>query len=377
MSEQLQNHIRNYPEEWEFLQVVRALERLTGDSRRRRAHVVPAAEQQEAPSGERPLRTEPPPVRYRTSTSMGFPTAEVAAVASRDEKVEGGHEIARVWDVAVTFLGLHGATGAMPRSDIGESLYLAGSPNNKSMVALFDLLGSPFIGLFAAAMRKYRAPLEWERSTVATGHDVIGRDSLETAMLSLVGSGSREFRSENGPRFQLRQLIRMGAAFSAPHRTALGLADVLRLLLEVPVTVEQFQPVWREIPEEDRTRCGGPYAALGRNAVSGRRFCDVASGVLVTVGPVGLPLFLSLLPSGALYGPVADLVAMYLGQHLRCKLKPILRKEEVPGSHLGAKAKAPCRLGRSSWLAAKHRSDDYDKTVVTLSPFDVEGERDE
>lgn len=382
MSEQLQNHLRNHPDEWEFLQVVRALERLSrggrsrsGDASRepregggRRADAGPAGSDR----GKRP-----PPVRFRTSPSMAFPTCEVESIASRDERVGATDEVARVWEVAVNFLGLHGATGAMPRSDIGEALYLAGSPNNKSILALFDLLGSPFIRLFGEAMRKYRAPLQWERRAVADGEVRPGDDPLEHAMLALVGGGSAEFRSAEGPRFQLRQLLRLGSAFASPHRTAIGLTDVLRTLLDVPVTVEQFQPVWREIPEEDRSLSGGKYAVLGRNAVSGSRFCDVASGVLITVGPIHLSLFLALLPSGTLHGRLADLVAMYAGHHLRCKLRPILHKDDVPGSRIGSQAYPPSMLGRSSWLAARKRTEHYDGTIVSLSPFDLDGLREE
>jgi type VI secretion system protein ImpH len=150
---------------------------------------------------------------------------------------------------------------------------------------------------------------------------------------------------------------------------------VLTTLLGAPVEVEQFQPVWREIPDEDCTRMGGTFARLGKNAVAGTRFCDIASGVLVRVGPVDLSLFLALLPSGHLHAKVADLVAMYAGHHLRVRMRPILRKEEVPASCLGGARAAPAALGRSSWLAARERTEDFSETVVPLSAFDAEGWR--
>lgn len=375
MSEQLQNHLRSFPEEWEFLQVVRALERFSRGGRRRRLR---------APTGDGTAAKvaaeaagAPTSVRYRTSPSMAFPTSEVCSVTSRDERVQGSDEVARVWEVAVAFLGLHGSTGSMPRSDIGEALFLAGSPNNKSILALFDLLGSPFVRLFGKSMAKYRAPLQWEGRALAGDEDGAAPDPLEAALLAMVGSAAPQFRSPEGPRFQLRQLLRFGAAFAAPHRTHAGLADVLRQMLQADVVVEPFQPVWREIPEEDRSRTGGSFAVLGKNAVAGARFCDIASGVLITVGPVRLPQFLALLPSGSLHGKLADLVAMYAGAHLRFRLRPILHQDDVPGSRLGSSAYPPSMLGRSSWLAAKRRSGHYDGTTVGLSPFDLDGCREE
>jgi type VI secretion system protein ImpH len=385
MSEALQSHLRRNSAEWEFIQVARALERFdrAGRGRRRTGAAQPSHSRSAGAQGAGDEHVEPPLVRYRTSPSMGFPVGEVASIDARDEKVGATGAVARVWDVSVNFLGMHGATGAMPRSDIGEALALAGLPNNKSLLALYDLLGAPFIRLFADAMRKYRAPLQWERAAVVDGEEFPGADPLESAMLSLLGVGSEGLRGTrgdprggtSGPGFQLRQLIRLGSAFAAPHRTAAGLADVLTTLLGAPVEVEQFQPAWREIPDEDRTRMGGTFARLGKNAVAGTKFCDIASGVLVRVGPIDLPLFLALLPSGHLHAKVADLVAMYAGHHLRVRMKPILRKEEVPASQLGRAAAAPAALGRSSWLVARERTEDFSETVVPLSAFDAEGRR--
>jgi type VI secretion system protein ImpH len=377
MSEALQNHLRRNSAEWEFIQVARALERFdrAGRGRRRTDAAQPSHSRSAGAQGAGDDHVEPPLVRYRTSPSMGFPVGEVASIDARDEKVGATGAVARVWDVSVNFLGMQGATGAMPRSDIGEALALAGLPNNKSLLALYDLLGAPFIRLFADAMRKYRAPLQWERAVVVDGEEFPGADPLESAMLSLLGVGSESLRRARGPGFQLRQLIRLGSAFAAPHRTAAGLADVLTTLLGAPVEVEQFQPAWREIPDEDRTRIGGAFARLGKNAVAGTKFCDIASGVLVRVGPIDLPLFLALLPSGHLHAKVADLVAMYAGHHLRVRMKPILRKDEVPASQLGRTATAPAALGRSAWLVARQRAEDFSETVVPLSAFDAEGRR--
>jgi type VI secretion system protein ImpH len=377
MSEALQSHLRRNSAEWEFIQVARALERFdrAGRGRRRAGAAQPLHSRTAGAQGANDEHVEPPLVRYRTSPSMAFPVGEVASIDTRDEKVGTTGAVARVWDVSVNFLGMHGATGAMPRSDIGEALALAGLPNNKSLLALYDLLGAPFIRLFADAMRKYRAPLQWERAAVVDGEEFPGADPLESAMLSLLGVGSESLRGSDGPGFQLRQLIRLGSAFAAPHRTAAGLADVLTTLLGAPVVVEQFQPVWREIPDEDCTRMGGAFARLGKNAVVGTRFCDIASGVVVRVGPIDLPLFLALLPSGHLHAKVADLVAMYAGHHLRVRMRPILRKEEVPASRLRGASAAPAALGRSSWLAARERTEDFSETVVPLSAFDAEGWR--
>lgn len=378
MSEALQSHLRQNSREWEFIQVARALERFDRSRRGRKrtaAAVEAAASEDGARADPSKAPPEPPLVRYRTSPAMGYPVGEVAAVDSRDEKVGTTGAVARVWDVSVNFLGMHGATGAMPRSDIGEALALAGLQNNKSLLAMFDLLGAPFIRLFAESMRKYRAPLQWERASVVDGEEYAGADPLESAMLSMLGVGSDTLRGEDGPRFQLRQMLRLGHAFAAPHRTAAGLADLLATLLGVPVEVEQFQPVWRDIPEEDRTRMGGAFAKLGKNAVSGTRFCDIGSGVLVSVGPMELPLFLELLPSGGLHGKIADLVAMYAGHHLRVRLRPILRKGEVPVSRLGRGEGPAAALGRSSWLATRSRDRDFAETVVPLSAFDQEGRR--
>lgn len=373
MSEALQDHLRRNSREWEFIQVVRAVERFSRSSRTQSRR---DAAKTQSPAGDaRPADVPPPQVRYRTSPSMAFPVGAVAAVDSRDERVGTTGAVARVWDVSVNFLGMHGAAGVMPRSDIGDALEYAGLANNKSLLGLFDLLGAPFIRLFAESMRKYRAPLQWERLAVVDDVERAGADPLESGMLSLLGVGSDALRGGDGPRFQIRQLLRLGSAFAAPHRTAAGLADVLETVLGVPARVEQFQPMWREIPDEDRTRMGGAYARLGRNAVAGTRYCDVASGVLVSVGPTDLKLFLSLLPSGELHGKICDLVAMYAGHHLRVRLRPILRKGEVPASRLGGGAAASASLGRSSWLAARARGQDFAETIVPLSAFDEEGRR--
>jgi len=368
MSEDLQRYLRSRPDEWEFVQVVRALERFTRAEAqaRRTADAARAGDSSAA-------RRAPRSIRFRTAPDMGFPASEVESVVSRDEQIGETREVARVWDVAVNFLGLNGACGVLPRSDTGHALYLAGTPNNRAILALFDLVGAPFIALFADAMRRYRAPLQWERLSVAEGIERPGADSLEAALLALLGAADPALRGDEAPRFQLRQLVRLGAAFSAPHRTANGLKSILEALLDAPVVVKQFQPNWRVIPSEDRTLLGSQHARLGRNSVLGGKFCDIAAGVEVEVGPVELPLFLALLPSGRLHAKLADLVAMYAGHHLRVRLRPTLRGAIVPSSRLGAKGDRPAMLGRSAWLAARMRVMDFTETVVPLSSFDEEG----
>lgn len=355
------------PHSFDFFQAVRLLGR------------SPEARARSEAAG-RPLD----PVRYKAHLSLTFPASAVHAYQ---------HAAApgRLPSLTVTFLGLFGPSGVLPRH-YTEQLVARETTRPRHWDALtdgqraqydlertatrdwFDLFNHRFVALFYRAWEKYRFPLAYELA----GPDAGGAGDAEPftrALLCLVGLGTPRLRhrlrvdvtlppapdappeppTEAG-RVRDLGVLRFAGLLAQGRRNAWGLRAILEGYFGLAVAVEQFRGQWLALEPECLTRLGTANATLGSDAVAGDRVWDVQGKFRLRVGPLGYAAFLDYLPDPAAdparksFFLLCQLARLYAGPELDFDVQLTLRAADVPACRLTSDPAAGPRLGWNCWL---------------------------
>ncbi len=330
------------PQSFEFVEAVRLLERFL---QQRGADAGAAA------SGA----ADDPLIRFRATTALTFQQAEVEEI-----QPPAAGEPAQV---LVSFLGLNGSAGVLPRF-YSELVLQQVKRKNLALRDFLDIFNDRAIRSHLAAARKYRLPATFELG--GTG----GADPITGLLFALVGMATPGLRG----RLEIddRVLISFGGLFSRVTRSAAGLAQLLSEYLGHPAEVEQLTGRWARLDEEDRTRLPraperrGKFAQLGVNAVLGARVYDVQSRFRLNLGPLGYARFSDLLP-GAPRKAITRLVALartYVGPTLAFDIRLRVRREVVPPFKLGRSGDFTPMLGLNTWLHIRERQSDPADVVL-------------
>lgn len=335
---------RLFDEPWrfDFFQAVRLLERRTNGAA--------------GPVGG-DARPEHEVVRFRASSSLGFPAGEVVdlAPASRAEGADGPPGPP---EMTVAFLGLTGQTGALPAHYSDLVLHRVRS-RDTALRDFLDLLDHRTVSFLFRAWAKQCFAASYERAE----RGLEPYDRFTQALRSLVGRGTRGTRGRTA--FRDDAVVRFAGHFSRRVPTAAGLESVLTAYFEQPVLVEQFTGEWLTLDAEERTRlprgghARGVHNRLGHDAMLGSRAFDVGGRFRLRVGPLTYREFREYLPGGERLRPFCEMVRCYVGLGLRFDVQPVLSGGEAPRCHLGVERPDAPRLGWNTWLGDASREDDF------------------
>jgi type VI secretion system protein ImpH len=313
-------------------------------------------------------------VRIRAHLSLNFPASSVYEVLPAGE---GGPTPL----MAVTFMGLTGPSGILPRHYTELLLRLdreARGPERHALRAWLDLFNHRLVSLFYRAWEKYRFPLAYERGETFGAEP----DPFTRCLFSFVGLGMRPLRGrlrvekvvgEERPDVLARiddlALLHYSGLLAQRHRPAVGLRALLADYFGLPLEVQQFRGQWLRLDASNRSRLGGANALLGVNLVAGERVWDVQSKVRLRLGALRRPRFDSFLPDRA---PVAErkaffllchLTRLYLGMDFDFDVQLVLCAADVPECRLDDRGGLGTRLGWNTWLCSGPAARDADDAV--------------
>lgn len=352
-----------------FFQAVRLLEKL--DPRRKGAGraTLPAEEA----------------VRFRALVSLAFPPSTVYEVQNRD---------ALPPVMAVTFLGLVGPNGVLPRHYTEILLKLQRDNRGPERYALrdwLDLFNHRSITLFYRAWEKYRFFIPFERGE----HRLDEPDAFTQSLFSLVGLGTPGLRSRlrishwderrrpsEQPLARIEDLGLLHYAGLLAHRpkNAVSLAAFLQDYFQLPVEVRQFQGQWLQLEIENQTSLGLGNIRLGQDTVAGERVWDVQGKIRIRIGPLDNALFTQFLPDRAprkerkAFFLLLHLVRFYVGPELTFDVQLVLRAADIPECSLSDDGGVGPRLGWNTWLRSQEPTRDADdamfegEEIVWLNP---------
>ena len=349
---------------FEFFQAVRLLER--------------------AAPPRRPVGLAAPPrdeiVRFRAHLSLNFPPSSIY-------EIERPRALDRPPEMTVTFFGLTGPAGILPRHYTEQLIRLdreVRGPERYALRAWLDQFNHRLVSLFYRAWEKYRFILPYERgaayraepdtftqmlfSCVGLGLPAL-RERLQVSTFieeASAGTGSPD-QTPAGKRVLAEiddlALLYYGGLLAQRPRTAVGLAALLRDYFDLPVEVQQFRGQWLRLDVDSQTRLGAANCDMGVNVVAGERVWDVQSKLRLRLGPLRREQFDAFLPDRAAiperkaFFLLAQLARLYLGPDFDFDVQLVLRKEDVPPCHLSPLGLGP-RMGWNTWLSSQPRPRD-------------------
>ncbi|QDU30425.1 hypothetical protein ETAA8_55650 [Anatilimnocola aggregata] len=327
------------------------------------------------------------PIRFRAHQSLAFPPSEI-----HDLRVLPNSK--RPIEMLVTFFGLTGPMGALPRH-YTEIVMERIRKRDHVLRDFLDLFNHRLIMLFAEAGHKYRFWFSYEQavqigrirktqgSQKFRGFVLEDRpriDHVSQNLLDLVGLGNSLQRYKDIVRGALANRVDIAdetfrhyaGLLSQSHRSGLGLEQILSGYFATPVKIQQFVGQWLQLPAEYRTglpireeiiapgaskpttvpKAPVAHAAprLGQNTVIGSRIWEVQGKFRVTLGPLTYQRFLDYLPVGNAFRKLAQLTRIYVRGGFDFDVQPTLLGHEVPWCRLGGNETPGARLGWNTWI---------------------------
>jgi type VI secretion system protein ImpH len=331
---------------FDFFQAVRLLEHRLRDDESSRAARDAGAQGQGV---GRDLRPRDEAVRFRAQPSLSFPAGAIAEIRQPPLSPETPAG-PRPAEMVVTFLGLTGPSGVLPRH-YTELLLERGREKDYALRDFLDLFNHRLISLFYRAWEKYRWLVAYERSRLdGPGTEP---DLATGGLYCLVGMGTARLRGRLEVDDEV--FLHYSGHFAHFPRSASALESLLSDHLDMPVRVLQCRGQWLHLDPDDRAVMptmrdpDGQNNQLGLNVVVGDRIWDVQSKFRLRIGPLTWRQFRSLMPNGAALRPLCQITRTYVGPALDFDVQPVLMPEEVPPCRFSSDPEEGPYLGWNTW----------------------------
>lgn len=257
--------------------------------------------------------------------SLAFPDSTLAEV-----KIRGGRaQVGGYW------LGLTGPMGPLPQHMTEFATFERRYARSRPFGRWLDLLAGRMLQFF------YRA---WSDSQPAAQADRPEDDRFAVGLAWLTGAGDGV---SPDAAFPAAGRVHYAALF-AGRRSAGAIEDALTHLLGQEVRVEEYQPRWRDIDPEDRTRLGRQFARLGDEVMLGGRAKVVSDAFRVVIRAKSAADYTALLPSGSRFAILSEALDAFAPSHLEWDVA--LEIDATNATY--ARLDGATRLGWSGWLGS-------------------------
>ncbi len=318
-----------------------------------------------------------PAIRFRNSLSLSFPASEVVGIETqvrhadqaeaddlRTAREPGTHAHLERVELTPAFMGLLGATGALPLAYSEQFAQRETAGRDGAARAFLDIFQHRAVTLFHEAWRKHRLPLQFEADR---------RERYLPLVMSLAGLGEPALRrrlhgdeggvADDALAFYSGLLQRR--AVSAPH-----LQRVLADYFGVPVRVTQFVGRWFELDDECQVTLGDESTyRLGHDTLLGPRVWQRDLRARVSIGPMTRTLHQRFLPGGPAALALRELLTLVSGVSLEYEVRLIVRAADVVGATLPGTPQsdgAGPRLGWDSYLVTQPCTEDREEAAYDL-----------
>lgn len=256
--------------------------------------------------------------------AMQFPAPTLDSVEIRNERAQ----LNGFW------LGLTGANGPLPIHLTEFAMFEQRYAKQRPFGRWLDVLANRMLQFF------FRA---WADSQPVAQADRPAEDRFAGYLAQL--SGAAEGVSQRAL-FSAQARVHYAALF-ASRRSAIGIEDALGHLLGQPVQLLEYQPRWRDIPVEDRSRLGQSFAQLGRDLVIGSRVRMASDAFSVVIRPKTMAEYEKLLPSGPRFAIASEALDAFAPSHLEWDIRIEIAERDAPPARLDGRT----RLGWTGWVS--------------------------
>jgi type VI secretion system protein ImpH len=321
----LYDALRERPEDFEFFDALRRLECAHSD----------------LPRLSRSSRAAEDPVRLFHTPALAFPPRSLDRFEHDD-----GASPARLHSFV---LGLFGPQAPLPLHLTEYALERQRHAGDGTLTAFADMFHHRMLSLF------YRA---WADAQPTVHMDRPGDDRFAGYVGALVGIATPHLASRDALPDNYRRHFAGRLAHQA--RNAEGLRAFLEGFFGVDAAVEEFVGEWMPLPDDARIAMGVGMAVLGQTAVIGAFVRGAQQRFRVRLGPLDRAHFDRFLPGGEALDQLTAAVRTYAGDEHAWDVQLVLKKDDVPLTHLGRSG----RLGLSSWIGRYRAPRDADQVVL-------------
>lgn len=361
------------PEQFEFFQAVRLLERLAASEFDNESQVAC-----ENIGYDHPAALEA--IRFRMHNHLRFPDKDIIKLESTSATYN--NKTRAQFLLTVTMMGLTGAGGVLPYH-YTEMILQRARFKDIALQRFLDLFNHRTISLFYRAANKYRFPIQYEQKFIENSREhyvtmfqkknlFLNADLFTESLRSLMGLNGSAAQA------RLRQLddnlLRFTGYFIQQPRSAANLASMLSQYFDLPVSVIQFKPQWQEIIPDmlaqlpSKQNRLGQNNALGQNVIIGHKIWAAQSKFTLKISPINYRQYESLAPGRPKLKALFELVRLYVGMDLDYDIDLYIPARELPPARLLKKAPLPLQLGWNGYMPAK---DDAARLVkIRISPSD-------
>jgi type VI secretion system protein ImpH len=294
------------------------------------------------------------PVRFRAEIGLGFPATAVSSFAMPPADSDESNATP-VPEMTVTFLGLVGTGGVLPRH-YTQLLIDTVRAKELGLRDFFDLFNNRLVAQFYRAWEKCHFFVDFELSRRGNGET----DRFTKMLFGLVGLGT--------PGLSRRQsisddvLAHYSGHFAHHPRPAVALGQIISDLFRLPTEIQQFRGQWMLLPTRDRTQLRrGRNNELGVSAIAGSRVWGIEHKFRVRLRVNRYEKFREFMPDGQAHRAFADVVRSFVGPAYDFDLQLVLPGGEVPPCRLGSAAGT--RLGWNAWMFSNPVTRDVDDAV--------------
>lgn len=264
-------------------------------------------------------------VRFSAAQQVGYAGGPIHQVT----EVEGSYQL----DLAVTFLGLTGANGALP-FHYTEAILQRIRHKDHALRDFFDMFNNRLIALYYRSWEKYRFAIGYEQNACNP------TDPMSVALSNLTGA---EDDLE----------LYFASYFTHGIRNEANLRNMLQEIVAGEVVIHTLQGQWIDMAGDEVTRlCSrqqpeGVFACLGVNSMVGGQMWDLSSKIDIVLKPADATDFDQLKPNSAKRHIIENLVAKYLGPAVTSSLKVETSYDAIIKPRLGG---AEMQLGCGAML---------------------------
>jgi len=277
-------------------------------------------------------------LRFRNSLSLAFPASEIESMQVEPDAADGAPRI----HITPAFIGLLGASGALPLNDTERAAARTNLDADESWKPFIDLFSNRAVGLFYEAWGKYR---------VEHGLDTRARDDLLPMLSALGGLRPASF----GPARSYAAIpAEVAGYYAGLLRTrpvaASTVERVLRDYFGVYVRVEEFVGAWDPLSPRIRSTLGVTGPTLGFGTVLGTRTWRNDLRVRVHIGPLNEEQAKAFLPHGRSHAALREMVSLFAVPSVQYEVRLLLDKACLKPLTLATKGPDRKHLGLNSFL---------------------------
>lgn len=303
-------------------------------------------------------------LRFENSLRLGFPAAEIEALAPLPAAAGGDGDGCAGFALTPAFMGLLGGHGALPLHVTERIAAWQHARGDHAPRAFLDLLSGRMLALYYRAWHKHRV------EQALPGED----DGFLPLLLALAGAPPVRGGSDGnggGPGLPPALFAHFAGMLQQRPLSAAALERLLASYFGEAVRIEEGVGHWSVLAACEQPALG-VNARLGENTLLGERSWRPDLRARLRIGPLGRDAFARFLPGGPSAAALHAILRVVAEPGVGLEVLLVLRGREVGPSRLAGGSAPAARLGRDSFLvgaeAGSGRPDRADMRYL-LSPM--------